>query len=213
MNQCPSCAEPTTLFVTLSFLALQRQRFFDGAKIARRNAQGIATTRDSAHSRCTRSCAENCGLVQPVRASTREGKCAHTVVCKRNRDAEVQFAEIKVRAEIKCGELLKGMADRGERTLGGRPEKEFRPGTVITLESLGVSRKESHHFQIAAAAPPEKVKAAFQEARETHKPVTSAQIRALAKPARATGHPYRHLAIRGGTAEIISRDYRRPSMM
>lgn len=94
-----------------------------------------------------------------------------------NRDAEVQFAEIKVRAEIKCGELLRDMAERGERA-AGRPEKESQPAT---LSSLGLSRDESSRFQQAASAPREAVEEAFAEARRTQVPVTSAQVRALTK--------------------------------
>lgn len=94
-----------------------------------------------------------------------------------NRDAEVQFAEIKVRAEIKCGELLREMAARGERSTGGKPSHD----ATVTLETIGLSRDESSRFQRAAEAPKHAVEAAFREARETQVPVTSAQIRSLTK--------------------------------
>lgn len=100
-----------------------------------------------------------------------------------NRDAEVQFAEIKVRAEIKCGELLKDMAERGERDSGKgnrNPSLKSQDATP-KLEDLGISKDESSRFQQAAAAPREAVEEAFSQARETRTPVTSAQIRNLTK--------------------------------
>ena len=96
-----------------------------------------------------------------------------------NRDAEVQFAEIKVRAEIKCGELLRDMAERGERAVKGSNQHSGRDS--VSLPQLGVTAKESERFQQAAAAPPEEVEQAFAEARRTQVPVTSAQVRALTK--------------------------------
>jgi hypothetical protein len=97
-----------------------------------------------------------------------------------NRDAEVQFAEIKVRAEMKCGELLRDMAERGERDRGGRgPIVESRRATQ--LADIGITKDESSRFQQAASAPREAVEEAFAEARRTQVPVTSAQVRALTK--------------------------------
>jgi hypothetical protein len=95
-----------------------------------------------------------------------------------NRDAEVQFAEIKVRAEMKCGELLRDMAERGDRA--GRGEKR-EMSHAATLGDIGITRDESSRFQQAASAPREAVEEAFAEARRTQVPVTSAQVRALTK--------------------------------
>lgn len=68
-----------------------------------------------------------------------------------NRDAEVQFAEIKVRAEIKCGELLKDMAQRGERDRGnGGDRKSHGQPVTVKLADLGIDAKESERFQRAA---------------------------------------------------------------
>lgn len=96
-----------------------------------------------------------------------------------NREAEVQFAEIKIEAERRAGELLSEMAAKGERKTKGRPSENS--DTVSRLSDLGVSPKESERFQQAAAAPADKVKEAYAEARKTQVPVTSAQIRNLTK--------------------------------
>jgi phage-related minor tail protein len=97
-----------------------------------------------------------------------------------NRDAEVQFAEIKVRAEMKCGELLRDMAERGERRTGAQGQSE-EASQRVRLADVGVTEKESSRFQQAASAPREAVEEAFAEARRTQVPVTSAQVRALTK--------------------------------
>lgn len=98
-----------------------------------------------------------------------------------NRDAEVQFAEIKVRAEIKCGELLRDMAERGERDQGHGDRKSGSQDATPKLADLGLTKDESSRFQQAASAPREAVEEAFAEARRTQVPVTSAQVRALTK--------------------------------
>jgi hypothetical protein len=102
----------------------------------------------------------------------------------KNRELEVQFAEVKVRAEIKCGELLKDMAANGLRDQGngGDRKSQSHDATVNNLENLGLSKDESSRYQQAAKAPAAQVEQAFATARMTMVPVTSAQIRALSKP-------------------------------
>lgn len=95
-----------------------------------------------------------------------------------NREVEVQFAECKVRAEIKCGELLRDMAQHGNRASAGRPANG---DNVSRLADLGITPKESERFQRAADAPRDRVEAAFNDARATQTPVTSAQIRNLTR--------------------------------
>ncbi|MDR2214612.1 MAG: hypothetical protein LBE59_02085 [Nevskiaceae bacterium] len=98
-----------------------------------------------------------------------------------NKDAEVQLAEIKVRAERKCGELLRDMAMRGERATKGKgkaPEmshdatftsdRKSRPHDATarptpppetTLKDIGITRDESSRFQQVAAVPEKKFEA------------------------------------------------------
>jgi hypothetical protein len=101
-----------------------------------------------------------------------------------NREAEVQFAEVKVRAERKCGELLQMTAASGERETGGKPLHGER--VKPTLKDLGVTEIQSHRFQQIANVPAVKVEAAFETARKTQVPVTSAQIRQLTKWPKST---------------------------
>lgn len=107
-----------------------------------------------------------------------------------NRDAEVQFADIKLQAERKCGELLREMAEAGTRAAKGRPEKS---GTLPDLDDLGVSEDESRRFQQIAAVPKRQFDAHLAEARRSQVPVTSASVRALTRqpnftPAQRTDH-------------------------
>jgi N6-adenosine-specific RNA methylase IME4 len=53
--------------------------------------------------------------------------------------------DIRLRAERKAGQLLKEMADRGERDPGGRGRIELRPATQ--LADLGVTKTQSHRWQ------------------------------------------------------------------
>lgn len=63
----------------------------------------------------------------------------------------IQYAtEIKVRAERRCGELLRVTAASGERNTGGKPSKD---ATVSTLADMGLTRDESSRYQQLAAMP------------------------------------------------------------
>lgn len=106
-----------------------------------------------------------------------------------NREAEVQFADIKLQAERKCGELLKQMAADGQRKSQGESLQRER----LSLKELGVSEIESHRFQQIAAVPKKDFDAALASARATQTPVTSASVRSLTRipsitPAQRAAH-------------------------
>ena len=69
------------------------------------------------------------------------------------RDPElIQFAaEVQLRAKRRGGELLKALAERGERDPGGRGRIECRP--ALKLADLGVSKSQSARWQKIAALP------------------------------------------------------------
>lgn len=84
----------------------------------------------------------------------------------------IQYAtEIKVRAERRCGELLRVTAASGERNTGGKPSKD---ATVSTLADMGLTRDESSRYQQLAAMPDEHFETAVATAKATAGEVTTA---------------------------------------
>jgi len=98
------------------------------------------------------------------------------------REAELGFeaqsygAEIKLRAERRCGEVLAEMAANGARSTGGKPSS---PATV-TRESLGVTPDESSQWQRLAKAEPEAFEAYIAETKQSGRfPTTAGAVRTL----------------------------------
>jgi len=97
-----------------------------------------------------------------------------------NTQAEVMFAEVKVRAERKVGDLLIEMAKGGQR------EHEHQGGdrawshdaTMLrkTLKSLGIDKHESSRYQRIARIPQRRFESMLKEARESKRPITSASM-------------------------------------
>jgi len=67
-------------------------------------------------------------------------------------------AEIKIRAERKCGELLGDMAQSGERPQGRRKESHAAP-----LSDIGLSNSQSSRYQQIAAVPTAEIEELFTE--------------------------------------------------
>ncbi len=67
-------------------------------------------------------------------------------------------AEIKIRAERKCGELLGDMAQSGERPQGRRKESH-----AATLSDMGLSNSQSSRYQQIAAVPTAEIEELFTE--------------------------------------------------
>lgn len=65
-------------------------------------------------------------------------------------DAQNRAAEIKLCAERKCGELLIGMAECGERAGRGKPDTA---SGLPTLADLGIEEKQSTRWQKIARIP------------------------------------------------------------
>lgn len=107
---------------------------------------------------------------------------AMAAYARQAKDSElIQYAtEIKVRAERRCGELLRLTAERGERATrehGGaniatvsNDATPYRP----TLNDMGLTRDESSRYQQLAAMPDEHFETAVATAKATAGEVTSA---------------------------------------
>ena len=89
-------------------------------------------------------------------------------------------AEIKIRAERKCGELLGDMAQRGERmTQGGDRAKSH----AATLPDIGLSNSQSSRYQQIAAVPEADFEQHIAEVKDKGGELTSAgraQMRGVA---------------------------------
>ena len=100
-----------------------------------------------------------------------------------NVEAELKVARIRLRAERRAGEILREMADGGQRAKsgdagGGTDGKGVRPSVAPTLADLGISKYESSMFQKLAALPEDK----FEAALACQKPLTAATIVGMFDP-------------------------------
>lgn len=76
-----------------------------------------------------------------------------------------------IRAERKCGELLRDMAQRGERDNGkGGDRKSQSQAATVKLAALGLDKHEASRFQQVAAVPQKQFDSALREAREAQQP-------------------------------------------
>ena len=105
---------------------------------------------------------------------------AMAAYARQAKDTElIQYAtEIKVRAERRCGEMLRTAAASGQRSTGGKPSKAT---TVSTLTDLGLTRDESSRYQKLAAMPEKHFEAAVATAKAAAGEVTTARMLREAK--------------------------------
>jgi N6-adenosine-specific RNA methylase IME4 len=86
----------------------------------------------------------------------------------RNKDLEIQAAQIRFRAERRLGELLAAQKERFGLSKGGRPKKtssetEGVSAPEITLKDLDIDHKLSSRAQRVAALPTEKFEALLDQ--------------------------------------------------
>jgi N6-adenosine-specific RNA methylase IME4 len=87
----------------------------------------------------------------------------------RNRQLEIDAAEIRMRAERRLGQLIGQQKDEVGLNTGGRPQKTPSQSEGVsppTLEQAGIDYKLSSRAQKMAAVPEEKFEAALGEWRE-----------------------------------------------
>lgn len=114
---------------------------------------------------------------------------AMAAYAKQARDTQmVQWAtEIKVRAERRCGEMLRDSAATGERDRGaGGDRKSQSHDATVKLSDLGITRDQSSRYQKLAAMPAEHFETAVETAKATAGAVTSAHMMRLADELQAT---------------------------
>jgi N6-adenosine-specific RNA methylase IME4 len=93
-----------------------------------------------------------------------------------------EAAEIRLRAERKAGQILRQMAERGERAGRGGDDNHRAMLQTATLPDLGIERTQSHRWQEIGviAEPLFEAYIAEAHAKETHEMTTSG-LRTLAK--------------------------------
>lgn len=72
-------------------------------------------------------------------------------VAEQANEAANDAASVRIEAQAKAGELLKQMAERGERIERGSPGMKSQPAT--SLDDLGVTKSESSRWQQIADVP------------------------------------------------------------
>jgi hypothetical protein len=101
--------------------------------------------------------------------------------------------EIKIRAERKCGELLRDGAKNGDRATksdrGRPPEKTSQDTTTLppTLSDIGISKDQSSRWQKLADMPEEHFETAVATAKEHAGQVTTAHMLRVAEKLRELG--------------------------
>lgn len=96
-------------------------------------------------------------------------------------DLEMQIwvAEIKLRAERRAGELLREMAERGERDQGkGGDRKSQSQGAIVKLVDFGIDPSESARWQLESDLPEEDFDAWLAKHKERKSVPTSSGLRA-----------------------------------
>lgn len=84
-------------------------------------------------------------------------------------------AEIKLRAERRCGELLGEMAERGERATDGKPSQDVMVSPP-TLADLGVEPMQSSRWQKLAAIPAPAFERYIADKRDSAQEITTAGL-------------------------------------
>jgi hypothetical protein len=138
---------------------------------------------------------------------------AMAAYARQAKDSElIQYAtEIKVRAERRCGEMLRTTEKNTGARMNGSVVERCDHRETPTLADMGLSKDESSRYQQLAAMPDEHFETAVATAKATAGEVTTAHMLRIAKEGVPSKRPredrvaeMRELARQGHSAEQIA---------
>jgi phage N-6-adenine-methyltransferase len=100
------------------------------------------------------------------------------------------IAEIKLRAERRAGELLREMAETGQRNGQGGDRKSKLDDQTLKLSDMGISKFLSHRWQTEAAIPEPVFEQYIAEQKSDGQELTSAGLYRLGQKFRNNGKPH-----------------------
>lgn len=100
----------------------------------------------------------------------------------KNKQLEVDAAEIRIRAERRLGQMLQETAETGERQTRGGDRKAAESKSIApTLIDIGISKDLSARAQAIASVPEQQFEQILSEAREEQAAVTGRMMEKLAR--------------------------------
>jgi hypothetical protein len=132
-----------------------------------------------------------------------EAEAAPAEIVAAAKEAANGAAVLRIEAQVRAGELLREMAQRGGRVRRGSPGMKSQPAT--SLDDLGVTKSESSRWQQVAAVSVEVRRAYVDEIRADGGEVTTAGLLRYAATGPARALTVDHVAIHAMARRQIRR--------